>query len=128
MKTIRFELIPALVGKQHISDEDRNLFALPPRLGGLGIDILPQIADRLHKNSKVITEPLKESLLKMGTDESTNTQTNQDHLRQQVKRENNVEQKRKVDEVHADLDVTTRRAMELAQEKGASIWLTTIPL
>ena len=39
----------------------------------------------------------------------------------------NVQQK-KDDEVHADLDVTTRRAMELAQEKGASIWLTTIPL
>jgi hypothetical protein len=121
-------MAPVLVGKQHISGEDRNLFALPPCLGGLGIDIPPQIADRLHKNPTVNTEPLKESLLKMGTDEFTNTQANQDHLRQQVKCENNVEQKKRADEVHADLDVTTRRAMKLAQEKGASIWLTTIPL
>jgi hypothetical protein len=31
-------------------------------------------------------------------------------------------------EVHVEVDKSTQRAMELAQEKGASIWLTTLPL
>ena len=49
---LRQELIPAITGRQAISDGER-IFALPTHLGGLGIDILPELADRLHSlNSK----------------------------------------------------------------------------
>lgn len=43
---LRHELIPAITGQQAISDAARRMFALPTRLGGLGIHILPELADR----------------------------------------------------------------------------------
>ena len=53
---IRHELIPALCGKGHINDDKRKLFSLPPRLGSLGINILPYCADHLYSNSQTATD------------------------------------------------------------------------
>ena len=61
--SLRFELIPAICGKANISDDETRLFALPIRLGGLGIDILPDTANRLHQSSRRITEPLQRNIL-----------------------------------------------------------------
>ena len=36
-KNVRQQLLPSVTGKNHISDEDRNLFALPLRMGGLDL-------------------------------------------------------------------------------------------
>ena len=48
--------LPTLFGTM-ITKTDRDLYSLPTRLGGLGISVLPEIAED-HKNSKRITAPL----------------------------------------------------------------------
>ena len=58
---IRHKVIPAIVGKGNINDSERKLFTLPPKLGGLGIDILPQVADQLYQASFIISQPLKDA-------------------------------------------------------------------
>ena len=50
-------LIPAIVGFQ-VSDMDRELFSLPVRLGGMGIEQISYIADEEYARSKQITAPL----------------------------------------------------------------------
>ena len=34
-KNVRHQLLPSITGKNHITDEERNLFALPLRMGEL---------------------------------------------------------------------------------------------
>ena len=46
----RHDLMPALTGRQAITDVVRMMFALPTQLGGLGIEILPEVADQLYSN------------------------------------------------------------------------------
>ena len=50
--SLRHDLIPAITGRQAINDVERRMFALPTRLGGLGIEVLPEVADQLYSNSK----------------------------------------------------------------------------
>ena len=45
-----------------------------------------------------------------------------------TKEENRRAVKEEADEICSHLSHTTRREMELAQEKGASSWLTTLPI
>ena len=59
---IRYKIIPTITGKNNINDEERKIFALPARLGGLGIDILPETADHLYKPSSAIAELLKRAI------------------------------------------------------------------
>ena len=120
------KIIPTISGKQQINNEERNLFALPPRLGGLGIDILPQSADRLSKNSRAITDPLIRSILEFKKHLRFHEQ--QRHICGQVKQENNDELRKMADEMYTEVDRSTQRAIELAQEKDTSVWLTTLPL
>lgn len=125
---IRFELIPAICGKANISDDERRLFALPTRLGGLGIDILPDIANRLHQSSRRITEPLQRNILGAESNESGEIEEKMADLQRSTKEENRRAVNEEADEISSHLSHTTRRGMELAQEKGASSWLTTLPI
>ena len=52
-------LIPAMIGRD-ISNEERDIFALPVRLGGVGIPKLEEMADLEYGASVKITQLLKE--------------------------------------------------------------------
>ena len=61
----RDELIPAIINRLFsCTDELRNIMALPPRYGGLGIPVMMDMADREYKFSCKATKPLKEAILK----------------------------------------------------------------
>ena len=55
---IRHVFLPALIGRQSFSDEERELFALPARLGGLGITIPTKCARRQSSSSSKLSDPL----------------------------------------------------------------------
>ena len=56
---IQNELIPALTGRPPSNELESKLFALPARLGGLGIRLPSQNADREHSASTTITSMLR---------------------------------------------------------------------
>ena len=59
-KNKRHQLLPSITGKNHITDEDRNLFALPQRIGGL--DLLSNTEfSRIYEWSQAICNPLETS-------------------------------------------------------------------
>ena len=71
---LRHDLIPTITGRQAINNVERRMFVLPTRLGGLGIEILPEVADQLYSNSRKVTEPLKNSI--HGREEMDESHTN----------------------------------------------------
>ena len=60
---IRFVFIPALTDRAPPNDVERNLFALPPRRGGLGLYNPVGLASQEFDASYKITEPLCKLLL-----------------------------------------------------------------
>jgi hypothetical protein len=55
---IRHRFIPALTGRQGINDDERTLFALPVRPGGLNIPNPTLQAKHHHQASQKITQPV----------------------------------------------------------------------
>ena len=108
---LRHELIPAITGRQAISDAERRMFALPTRLGGLGIDILPELADRLHSSARKVTEPLKNSICSRVEMDEIQIESEQIRISKEVKNDNKVEQRRKAEAVCKDLGTSERKAI-----------------
>ena len=124
---IREKLIPAILGGRNTSDEMRKLYALPARLGGLGIDNPVENADFEYENSKLITEQLTEAIFHQHSylqlDENL-----QDRTKVEVSSRKSARYKELQDEVKAMISEDMIKVIDLSAEKGASIWLTSLPL
>ena len=57
-RTINEKFLPALLGMASVPDNIRKVFALPARLGGLGIPVLQEIADEELQISLRVIAPL----------------------------------------------------------------------
>ena len=66
-REIRETLIPALVGRQ-VSNEEREITALPVRYGGLGIKKPGDDCDPEYQASKEITKELKDAIILQAID------------------------------------------------------------
>ena len=118
---IRHKFIPALTGGHIINDHERQLLALPPRLGGLGIKIFSQVANKEYENSKSVTVDLQVQI--------TGTNINQQKkTRNQVQHERLQYQKDKLHSVLAEMSQQDGRRIHENLQKGVSNWLTTLPL
>ena len=118
-------LIPALTGHTCTPDE-RELLALPVRLGGLGIENPCRSATKEYEASIRVTAPLVKQIeaqaLELPDDDDIRK------LQQQNRRENDNYLRERLEEVKSALPDDIKRAADLAAEKGASSWLTVIPL
>ena len=65
---MRHDLIPALTGQPHPSDNVRQLLALPARHGGMGIVDPTILPSRNFSTSKKICAPLIKAILHQGGD------------------------------------------------------------
>ena len=59
---IREKLIPALIGPQIISEDMRSVFALPARVGGLGLSVPHEECEIEYANSKTMTQQLSNAI------------------------------------------------------------------
>ncbi|KAL9984997.1 hypothetical protein ACROYT_G007348 [Oculina patagonica] len=118
-------LIPSITD-HHCTKEERDLVALPVRLGGLGLINPSQDAASQFKVSTKITAPLVEKII--AQDHETPADTAVKTLQQCVRRETNEALQTRLGNVRESLPQKTQRAIDLATEKGASNWLTVLPL
>ena len=124
---LQSQLIPTLTGQVQPGDIVRSLLSLPARLGGLGIPNLVSAAKDTHQTSKLITDPLKECI----TENKAYTQsvpTEQKNIKSMLRSKKRKALEEHADTLKKDLSSTQLRCLDLAQEKGASTWLTTLPL
>ena len=124
-RTISHALIPAITGHT-CTPAERDLLALPVRMGGLGITNPCHSAASEYETSTAITEPLVEQIVaqthELPDDRAIRT------LQQCNRRDKDARLREDLEEVKNALPEQTKRAADLAAEKGASSWLTVIPV
>ena len=127
---IRNEFIPALVGRA-VSDNERLLFSLPTKLGGLNIPNPVRLCSKefewSQKLTLTLTEKIKiQSLIEEDSPEQIKERHNQ--VLRQTKAEKNAIHQNLLDSVLENVNDELKRSIDLASEKGASIWLNTLPI
>ena len=117
-RKIKENLIPAITGRSNITDEERSLFSLPVRDGGLNI---------VHPEDRV--EELNWSRqMAACLDNDEDAEAQQSSIVKQVRKENTAKIKGKISILKEKLDENQRYALDRSIEKGASSWLNTLPL
>ena len=119
--------LPSLTGRPAPGEGVRSLLALPPRLGGLGI-INPTTAFvNEHKHSKEVCEPLTTLIVEQDHDLSDTCSAIQRRKKVvQAQREKDALDKASI--LKPALPECLQRAMEVASDKGASHWLSAMPM
>ena len=118
-------LIPSLTGL-NCSEAERDLVALPVRMGGLGLINPSESADAEYSASIRVSAPLVSKIEEQSHE--TPDEAEVQRLVYATRREKDHGLREKLEEVKAMLPGKTQRAVDLACEKGASNWLTVIPL
>ena len=125
---LRTTLIPAITGRPPPNDLEYYLFALPARHGGLGIRIPSKIADRELQSSQKITLSLKDHILDQDREYGYDIISAQLQNKANVSKDNKKKNQEEADEIYRQLPDRLQKAVDLAQAKGASTWLTVLPL
>ena len=125
---IRQHFIPALLGRK-VSDHEREILALPVRLGGLGIANPAENAEREYESSSFVTEELARLILRQEQDLSLYDRSRTSERVKQVKKTKDDLLSDKFDQiVNTTNDVSLKRCLLLNKEKGSGSWLTALPL
>lgn len=123
---IRQNLLPTITGRESPTDVIRDLFALPTRNGGLGMT--DPSRDNTHfENSAATTKPLVDAILNK-KNVLRDVQAEYWTLRQAMQSEEHKKQESRTQGVKDTLPANTLRSFDLASERGASSWLTALPL
>ena len=125
--SIRNKLIPALTGHS-CSDLERELFSLPCRLGGLGIPNPVNTASTTFEDSVSITVPLVKEILDQGMILNHELL---DAIERMIKERKDAKieaLKNKQAAILQRLPDHLKRATQLNSEKGASSWLSSLPI
>ena len=118
-------LIPAITS--HATTEtERELLALPVRLGGLGLIDPVRASRKEYEASDRVTSPLVRQIVEQvhQTPDVSEVKT----LQISARKEKDECMDERIKRVKTSLPTGTKRAVELATEKGASNWLTVIPI
>ena len=125
---IRSKVIPAWTGKAPPNDLKRELFALPARLGGLGIVDLVGRSQKEFQASVSISAPLCHLIESQQSDYPWETMDAQTEAKLNVRKQRREESRSLVSNIKSALSDSLKHAVELPQDKGASTWLTSLPL
>ena len=109
------------------SFDELELFALPAKLGGLGIIIPLKICDTQYSNSRTITEELTSHVTQQNVNGSVDTEKLNQNIAM-IKSENTARNKASLDSVRLKLPANKQKVLEAVTEVGASAWLTTVPV
>ena len=125
-EVLRHKIIPAITGRKTVTNEERQLLALPFRNGGLGI-IDPTCQCNLQYDASVeVTAPLVELIMEQKNAISIDVEIEQKKRKSRLKANRLKEMEEKVNSL--TLPETLERAAKLISDKGASNWLTALPL
>eukprot|EP00731_Ephydatia_muelleri_P026168 Em0018g268a len=125
---IRSNLIPFLTGRAPPGDLERLLLSLPPRLGGLGFTIPTNLSAIEFDASTTVTKPLYDLILQKKTHYPLSVIEAQIQAKKQLHQSKQQQTQDTAANLLPQLSESSQRSMVLTQEKGASSWLTTLPI
>ena len=121
------QLLPALTEGHVLSSDDRELLSLPVRYGGLGIPVYQEICSREYENSRKATQLLRPKIVAQDSVFEHN-QVREREIEREIKDARETTHKLKLDSLLPKMNEEKKRANDLAQLKGASAWLTSLPI
>ena len=121
------EFLPAITEGHNFSADERRLVSLPVRMGGLGIPIFSELCTREFYTSKNVTKQLSENIVKQNAKLSIDV-NKQKETESKMRSERNELDKQILDSLRTKMTKEQVRANDLAQLKGASAWLNSLPL
>ena len=125
---IRESFIPAILNRAFsCTDLNRRIFGLPARDGGLSIYNLSETSDMEYQFSCQATSGLTEAILNQDTEYHEDSQRLKD-IKVRITKTRKQFFKSKRDELVSELSQGQKLQLDLAAEKGASSWLTTLPV
>ena len=110
------------------NDQLRNLLGLPARLGGIGVPNPAMMTDFEFAASLQITEPLKRLILAQEPTYTYEAMAEQMSAISEIRKKRRKNASQMAEELSQSLPPNLQRAIDLAKEKGASSWLTTLPI
>ena len=111
----------------HAMENIRELLALPVRLGGLGLQNPITMSREQHTASKLICAPLVDRIVNQDHHLGECSAVQQGTKARLCSRKHN-QQNEEAKNFQNQLSSSLQRSMELSQEKGASAWLTSLPI
>ena len=125
---IRLTLIPSLTEGRGVTDDERKLLSLPPRLGGLGIISPVDTSDFEHESSTTSTARLTDAILNQERMLPEGFSEISKQARALTKSKRRKIQSDKVEELRSRMTTEQKRQNEINCESGASNWLTALPI
>ena len=120
--------IPAILDRVFsCTDILRQVFSLPQRDGGLGIFNMTEISDAEYGFSIRATKQLTEAIYCQDHEYHENDEELHD-VKQKIRKERASFHKEKQEKLLSEVSELGRLMINLASEKGASSWLTALPL
>ena len=124
---IKNTFLPVLLRCPALGEDERALLELPPRLGGMGIASPEKLAEGENTNSINLTRSLTTKIIA----QDAHGEINQNEIVEQKKRISQgrqQEQKNSLEHLKTILPASTVQKIHIAQETGASNWLTSLPI
>ena len=126
---IREKLVPALTGAKHFNDATRSLLSLPFRLGGLNLINPALYLPSLYQISRHICSPLFNHYF---SDSKSFDPIKASAIQQEIKSTITSEHLQSLANFATDLktqlDPISQHSLNLSMEKGASNWLSALPI
>ena len=127
-ETIRKVFLPNLTGQNAFSDTERELLALPARLGGLGI-FDPSKKSILHYSTcETISAPLVHLILDQSEEYAPEVKEAQTRMRHNARKFHRQCEARAAKDLEKSIPTKLQKALTICSEKGASSWLSALPI
>ena len=120
-------LIPAITGRTSCSTAERDLMALPVRLGGLDLINPATLSLPSFQASELLTDPLVDLIQSQETYQTVDPELISG-IKKNIRKHNRLRYIQQADRVQNNLTPELNRCAQLAKEKGASSWLSVLPL
>ena len=124
---IREKLIPAITGGRTVSEELRQVFALPARHGGLGLSNPVEECNFEYENSLLLTAQLVDSIFQqcgqLDLDEDELANAKREVASRKLARFQALQ-----DQLRPNVSEDMWKVISLSAEKGSSTWLSSLPL
>ena len=124
---IHQRFIPSLTGRPPCSQQTRNLLALPVRLVGMALINPTDTSNLNYQASEKMTMPLVEIILSQDQTKEVDA-TKIATLKKEVRDSNRQRSEQQANIVYSQLSPHLKRQVDLAKERGASSWLSVLPI
>ena len=125
---IHRQLITALTGRPSCSSVERDLLALPVRLGGLGLSNPATSSPDVFQASQSLTGPLVALIVAQDVSQIVDPEATST-IKKNIKKSNHLRKAQQASNINDQLPPSQlKRSVNLATAKGSSSWLSVLPL